>query len=162
MKRATAPALLHTTRSEPERSYWYHGYLLTFLATGEDTGGAFSIVETVGRKDQSALPPRHVHTREEEVFYILEGAATFYTDDLEIKATAGSLVTLPRGVPHWFSIDSDEVRWLNLIMPAGFEQFFKTLGEPAHSAAFPLAPEEMDIPKIIAAAREHGCEILPT
>ena len=61
-------------RQSLEQSVWYSGWLLTFLATGEDTRGQFALMEQVARKGN--LPPRHIHHREDETFYVVEGEMT--------------------------------------------------------------------------------------
>lgn len=163
MDRAThAQHVLHTTRSDLSRSIWYHGYLMTYIATGADTGGQFTIIETWGRRDSGLLPPKHIHHNEEESFYMLEGEATFYVDDEPIYATPGSLVVLPRDIPHFFTIDSEEFHWLNIITPAGFETFFSELGEPARSMNLPPKPDgAMDIPRVLEVSERHNVEIIP-
>ena len=145
-----------------DHSVWYGGYLLTFLATGEQTGGSYALVEELGRKGVSAEPPLHVHTREEESFYIIEGEMEFYVEDKVIHAPAGALVVLPRGVPHRFEIASEEIRCLNLITPAGFEGFYRDLSEPARELTLPPAPEgPPDVARLVSTAAKYGCEILP-
>lgn len=157
----TFPRTLYANRTQLDRSVWYSGYLLTFLANGEETGGQFSLVEEVGRKGMSAEPPLHMHTREEESFYILEGRVTFFVGDEVIEATPGSLIVLPRGIPHRFTLESDEVRMLNLCSPAGFEGFLKDLSEPAQALTLPPAPDgPPNIEKLLNAAAKYGVEIL--
>ncbi len=152
---------LHVGERGLERSVWYAGFLLTFLATGEETGGRFALVEETGRKGQSAEPPLHIQTREEESFYVIEGEMTFYVGDRVIAAPAGTFVVLPRGVPHRFTIESEQVRMLNLCVPAGFEGMFKELSEPARALTLPPAPEgPPDIGRIVSAAAKYGVEIL--
>ncbi len=151
----------HAVRTSEDRSVWYGGWLLTFLATGEETGGRFSLVEELGRKGLSAEPPLHVHTREEESFYVIEGEMTAYVGDKVIYAPAGTFVVLPRGVPHRYEI-SEEVRLLNLITPAGFEGFFRELSEPARELTLPPRPEgPPDVARLLSTAAKYGCEILP-
>jgi quercetin dioxygenase-like cupin family protein len=58
-------------RQSLDRSVWYNGSLMTFLATGEDTQGQFALIEAVARKGN--VPPPHIHHREEETFYVLGG-----------------------------------------------------------------------------------------
>ena len=58
-------------RQSLDHSVWYNGSLMTFLATGEDTHGQFALIEAVARKGN--VPPPHVHHREDEIFYVLEG-----------------------------------------------------------------------------------------
>lgn len=162
METTTVTYALSTSRDQLDRSVWYSGYLLTFLATGEETGGRFSLIEEVGRKGQSAEPPMHVQTREEESFYVIEGQMTFYVGDSVITAPAGTFVTLPRDVPHRFTIDSEQVRMLNLCTPVGFEGFFRDLSESAQAMTLPPAPDgPPGIERLITTAAAYGVEILP-
>lgn len=155
------PTLVAVDRSRLDRSRWYSGYLLTMLATGEETGGRFSLVEEVGRKGLSADSPTHLHTREDESFYVLEGEVTFSIGDEVVHATAGSFVFLPRGVPHRFVLASEHVRMLNLCSPAGFEGFFEALSVPAEAMTLPPPPDgPPDIVRLLAAAAAYGVEIL--
>src|SRR5262245_34691732 len=110
-------------RKSLAESRWYAGWLTTFLATSADTNGQFALLEQVGRKGN--VPPRHVHYREDEVFYVIEGEMTFCIGEQTIKATPGSMVFAPRGIPHSFTIDSDTVRLLVLLTPGGLEEFFR-------------------------------------
>ncbi|HEX8231146.1 MAG TPA: cupin domain-containing protein [Chloroflexia bacterium] len=91
----------------------------------EHTGGGFAMVE-------ATMPPRtqgpalHVHTREDETFYILEGALRVRVGEQTLTAQAGSTVFMPRGVPHTFCNPFEEpVRALGVITPGGFERFFE-------------------------------------
>ena len=58
------------------------------MSTGEDTGDQFALMEQVARKGN--VPPRHIHHREDETFYVLEGEMTFAVGDETIKATPGT------------------------------------------------------------------------
>lgn len=161
-QRTMITGITQSARDEFERSVWYSGYLLTFLATSDDTGGAFSLVEEFGKKGQSVEPPMHVHSREEEAFYVIEGRMTFYVADAVIDASEGSFVSLPKNVPHRFELASDTVRCLNLCVPAGFEGFFRDLSEPAQSLELPPRSDEpLNIPQLIETAARYGVEILP-
>lgn len=152
---------LHLADTSLDRSVWYGGFLLTFLATSEDTGGAFSLTYTEAQKGVSVEPPLHVHTREEESFYVMEGAITAYVGDEVIRVEAGNLLTLPRGVPHRYTIGTEHARYLNLCTPGGFEGFLRELSEPAPSMTMPPAPEgPPDIPRLIAAAAKYGIAIV--
>src|SRR5688500_20121225 len=91
-------------RDELARSVWFTGALLTFLATGEETGGQFALVEEVFRKGVTALAPMHVHSREEGSFYVLEGEMTFYVGAAVIPAAAGARRGMPRGGPHGYAM----------------------------------------------------------
>ena len=158
---STPPALAHSgDRADLERSVWFTGALLTFLATGEETGGRFALVEEVFRKGVTSPAPMHVHSREEESFYVVEGEMTFYVGDRIIPAPAGTLVVMPRGVPHGYTMVSDDARLLNLISPAGFENMFRELGEPARELALPPAGPPPDRARVAATAAAYGVEMV--
>ena len=147
-------------RQSLERSVWYTGWLTTFLATGKETRGQIALLEQVTRKGN--VPPPHIHHKEDETFYVLEGEMTFSVGDQTIRATPGTMVFLPRDVVHSFTIDSEEVRLLVLLAPAGLEDFFKELSVPAPSMTLP-PPAEItysEIQKMMALAPKFGFEIV--
>jgi quercetin dioxygenase-like cupin family protein len=146
-------------RQSLERSVWYSGWLLTFLATGEDTRGQFALMEQVARKGN--VPPRHIHHREDETFYVVEGEMTFLVGDETIKATPGTMVFAPRDVAHSFTIDSEQVRILVMVAPAGAEGFFKECSVPAPSMTLPPAETPYsEIQKMMALAPAYGFEFV--
>jgi quercetin dioxygenase-like cupin family protein len=150
-------------RQSLEQSVWYSGWLLTFLATGRDTQGQFALMELVGRKGN--VPPPHIHHREHETFYLLEGEVTFSIGDRTIQATPGTMAFVPRDVVHSFTIESEQVRMLVLNTPAGLEEYFKECSVPAPSMTLP-PPSEVpysEIQKMMAIAPKYGLEwVLPT
>jgi quercetin dioxygenase-like cupin family protein len=157
---ANPPVAFGRGRQSLERSVWYAGWLLTLLATGEDTRGQFALMEQTARKGN--VPPRHIHHREDETFYVIEGEMTFSIGDRTIKATPGTMVFAPRDVAHSFTIDSEQVRILVQVTPAGAEGFFKACSVPAPSMTLP-PPAEIpygEIQKMMALAPEYGFEFL--
>jgi quercetin dioxygenase-like cupin family protein len=147
-------------RQSLNRSVWYSGSLFTFLATGEETQGQFALMEVVARKGNA--PPPHLHHREDETFYVLEGEMTFSVGGRTIKATPGTMVFLPRGVVHSFAIESDQMRVLVLLAPAGLEEWFKEFSVPAPALTLPPATEVpfSEIQKMLAAAPRYGLEFV--
>jgi quercetin dioxygenase-like cupin family protein len=147
-------------RQSLDRSIWYNGSLMTFLATGEDTEGQFALIEAVNRKGNG--PPRHIHHREDETFYVVEGEVTVSVGDRTITATPGTMVFLPRGIPHTFAIESDQARMLVLVTPAGLEGWFMEFGVPAPAIASPPPAElsHSQIQEMLAAAARFGLEFL--
>ena len=143
-----------------DRSVWYSGQLMTFLATAEDTQGKFALIEAVARRGND--PPPHIHNREEEAFYVLEGEMTFSVGGQTIKATPGTMVCLPREVAHSFVIDSEQVRMLILLTPAGFEGWFKEFGVPAPAMTLPPQVEVhySDIQRMLEAGPRYGIEFV--
>jgi hypothetical protein len=63
----------------------------------------------------------------------MEGEMRFMVGDRILDAPAGSVVFAPRGVPHTFKIKSSQARAITLCTPAGFEEWFRELGQPATS-----------------------------
>jgi quercetin dioxygenase-like cupin family protein len=72
--------------------------------------------------------PVHVHDREDETVFLLEGSAMFWAGDQRWQATSGDTVFLPRGVPHTYAITSDAAEIITVCNPAGMEEFFREIG----------------------------------
>jgi quercetin dioxygenase-like cupin family protein len=145
------------TRSwSTDASAWFHGNtLVTFLATGDDTGGQFSLIESLARKGSE--PPPHVHRDEDECFYIVAGQVSIQVDGQTFDGRPGSWVVIPRGTVHSFALESDEVTMLVLFTPAGFERFFQEMSEPATSVTTPPTPvSPLDIPRLLAVSAKYG------
>jgi quercetin dioxygenase-like cupin family protein len=123
------------------------GHTFMFKAGAADSAGAFSVIEIVQRR--GGEPPLHVHRREDEAFYLLEGKMTFHVGDERLPAAAGSFVFLPRDVPHSFTVDGDgEARVLQLCSPPGLEEFFREWGArplDVEAMAQALAPYSVEI-----------------
>ena len=131
-----------------------------FLVTGEQTGGAFFMAE-VSVPTGGGNPP-HIHHREEETFYLQQGTLTVQVAGKTATASAGDLVSLPRGVAHSFKNNGNETaRFLLLATPAGLERFFE---EAFYSVAeFPDTPPMTDafLARVMAAASKCGMKFLP-
>ena len=160
MSVASTPALDPIALQSGEgEAIWAFGHLATIKASGETTAGRVAVIEHLG--PQGAGSPLHVHHREDEWFYIIEGALTFWVGGSVIEAPAGSFVFGPRDVPHTFLISSPEARFLVVAEPAGFESFLRAMGQPAPSLTIPPpAPPPADPAPLVAAAAEYGIEIL--
>lgn len=104
----------------------YGGMEFVIRASGDSTGGAFSIVEEIDPVDA----PLHVHEWNDELFYVLEGEHVFTVGATEFDARPGDLVFGPRGVPHaQRRVVPRSGRILTMFSPAGFEGFFRDLTE---------------------------------
>jgi quercetin dioxygenase-like cupin family protein len=140
------------------RDIWYLGTLLHLRATGADTGGAYGLVEEHLRRNLA--PPRHTHTREDEAFIVLDGELTFWLGEQRFTAVAGQSAFLPRGVEHTFRVDSVTAHVLNIVSPAGFEQFFVDFGEPAQADELPPAPDgPPDVARMAALLASYGVRL---
>ena len=116
---------------------WHLGSLTTNLAEKRDTNGAFCLVE--GTLIPGNEPPPHVHSREDELFYILEGEFDVYVGEEAFKVETGECIFLPKFKPHAFVIRSPRLRVLALFTPAGLEEAFRSMDSPAQSLELPTA-----------------------
>ena len=135
------------------------GDVYRFLATGEDTNGKYAIWEAL--VPPGGGPPPHVHSREEEGFYILEGEITFTVNGERLVARAGAFANMPVGTPHSFKNESSQpAKMLISVAPAGLEQMFFEVGVPlAEGATTALPPTKEEIERLLAAAPKYGVEI---
>jgi quercetin dioxygenase-like cupin family protein len=135
------------------------GDVYRFLATGEDTNGKYALFEAM--VSPGGGPPPHVHSREEEGFYVLEGEITFTVNSERIVATAGMFANMPVGTPHSFKNESDKpARMLISLAPAGLEQMFFEVGVPLpEGSKIAPPPTKGEIEKLLAVAPRYGIEI---
>ena len=135
------------------------GDVYRFLATGEDTNGKYALWEAI--VPPGGGPPPHVHSREEEGFYVLEGKITFFIGDQRLIASAGMFANMPVGTPHSFKNESGKpAKMLISVAPAGLEQMFFEVGVPlAEGATTALPPTKEEIEKLLAIAPRYGVEI---
>jgi len=140
------------------RAIWFLRNRMNVKATAATTGGAFGLVESVIAPGFS--PPLHVHHKEDEAFYVLEGEVTMQCGDRRFRATAGAFVFLPRDVPHTFVVEGDRpARMLTLLTPGGGEGVFIDGGrEPDGEGLPPALPPDIEQLKRVSAA--YGAEIV--
>ena len=118
-----------------EMSTWYKGILISNLVTEQDTGGAFELV--VSKITKGTEPPPHVHEREDEMFYILDGTIDVFVGNECLRAVVGECVFLPRRHAHAFKIQSAEIHMLVFMTPGGFMNATATMAIPAQCLDIP-------------------------
>jgi quercetin dioxygenase-like cupin family protein len=153
---AAAPIALQSGEGE---ALWFLGALLTLKASGETTAGRVTIAEVLAPRGNGS--PLHVHRREDEWFYVMEGEVTFAIGGEAVVAGAGAFVFGPRDVPHTFMVSSEEARFLLGTEPGAFSGFVRAVAEPAGGPVIPppaAAPPDMDL--LAATAAEYGIELL--
>jgi mannose-6-phosphate isomerase-like protein (cupin superfamily) len=129
------------------------GLDVVFKLFGADTAGRFAVVE------HHLAPgilgaPSHVHHREDETSYVLEGEIVEQVGDEIIRAPVGTSVFKPKGIPHTFwNQGSVPARILEIISPGGFEKYFEELAE----LATPPAPP--DISRLMALAQRYDLDV---
>jgi mannose-6-phosphate isomerase-like protein (cupin superfamily) len=108
-----------------------------YLLRGDRSEGRFALIEqTIPPRKLAA--PMHVHEREDEYSFVLAGRMGAQIGEEVVEAGPGELVLKPRGIPHTFwNAGDEEVRVLEIISPAGFEQYFADLAPELAGPAEP-------------------------
>lgn len=142
------------------RSLRVLGELVTCKTTSERTGGAYSLFEVASQP--GAGPPPHIQHREEEAFWVLQGRYEFLIEGRALKASARSLIYIPRGTLHSHKNVGESLgRMLVSQTPGGlYECFFEEVGAPVKSGIEPLAFEDqLALQRIVAIAAQYGIEV---
>src|SRR5262249_45457697 len=159
---ATTPAAYKRTPGLGHAT-WYKGILVRQMAGTSDNDGAFDVV--VSKMRRGTEPPPHVHSREHEVFYILSGAITVYVDRKVFQVSAGEFMFLPRGVPHAFLLESNEVHQFTLVAPGGFIDAVNEMSAPAERLDVPTHADTItyanaDLTRTIEMFEQYGVRFL--
>lgn len=157
-KTAPTKTLAATVRDsgQGERRWFCGGGRHTWLATAEETGGAFLLFEFVG--EQGKVTPVHLHPSSDETFYVLDGEILLDLAGERRPLSSGGVVVIPRGLPHAFMVTSPEARLLTLQTPGTDEAFYRLASEPAPDGSPPIP---VDFGRVRAAAAQTGAiEIL--
>lgn len=150
------PYELHNSQAP---AFWQVDILWILLASSEQTGGSYTLLEQIC--PQGSGPGPHYHDQD-EAFYILDGEITFVEDGEIIEGVAGSFIFVPRGVVHSFRVKSETARILNSYTPGGFERVIIELGEPALERVLPPLgrPMQGDREKAMRVIAEAGMHVV--
>lgn len=110
------------------------GALTIVKATGEETGGAYGLVEQ--RSNAGTSTPLHVHHAEDELWVVVDGQLSIHVDGDVVEVGPGDVAFGPRGKPHAFRVDEDGSRYY-IVRNAGGESFFDVVGDPAPDLVLP-------------------------
>lgn len=156
MNMTHSPTLKQTTEGQ---TIGVVGDVYRFLATGEETDGRYAMWEALVLPGGG--PPPHIHSRELEAFYILEGEITFQINDQQVVATAGMFANIPIGCLHSFRNNTDKpAKMIISVAPAGLEKMFVEVGQPLEAGATTApAPTKADLEKLLIIAPNYGVEI---
>jgi mannose-6-phosphate isomerase-like protein (cupin superfamily) len=136
----------------------FFGALITPKATAATTGGVIDFAEQI--VPAGFATPLHVHHREDECFYILDGVMAFRLGADTIVAQPGTFVRLPRDVPHAFKVKSaTPARTIGLGLPSGLVSFYADAGAPASPGATAML-RPVDVPKLVQVGASYGIEVL--
>lgn len=145
-----------------ENSLFYMGSLMSVLAPTKRTGGAFSLSEY--RSQPGHEPPPHIHIGQDELLYLLEGEIEAYTPTLTAAMVrAGEALFLPRDQAHAWYVTSPTLRMLIMTNPAGMDDYFAAMAEPATSMELPPrgTTYAMDDPgRAIEIGKRYGLRML--
>jgi quercetin dioxygenase-like cupin family protein len=144
------------------RSLWVFGELVTYKTTGRQTGGAYSLFEVASQPGTG--PPPHVQHREEEAFWVLEGEYEFLIEGRTLTASAGALVSVPKGTLHTHkNLGGDASRMLVTHTPGGLsEKFFEEMGLFLTApSSVPPAPTPEELQRMLELGRKYGIEYPP-
>jgi mannose-6-phosphate isomerase-like protein (cupin superfamily) len=134
---------------------WFLGGLLTWKASGAETAGQYELAEQLGA--QGYMAPPHIHARESEGFFVLEGDVDVEIGEQSQIVTAGSFAFVPPGVRHAFRVVSPRARILTIVAPAGIRSFFEQAGVPATSFTLPPEPDgPPDLQRLGVLAARYG------
>jgi len=143
---------LRVLHADEGRRFEVFGSTILVKATAEDTRGAFCLaLETT--PPHGGLP-LHVHHREDEAMYILEGEFEIQSGDQVLAAGAGTFVFLPRDVPNRYrNVGDTPGRFLQITSPAGFEELVRRT-----SLVMSGGPPDMN--EVMRLGQEHGVEFI--
>jgi mannose-6-phosphate isomerase-like protein (cupin superfamily) len=144
-------------------SRWYKGILTSQMAGTADNHGAFDLL--ICKTRRGTEPPPHVHSREDEFFYVLSGAMTVYVGGTVLKLTAGECMFLPRQKPHAFLITSDVLEVIVFMTPGGFLDAVNRMNAPAGRMDLPTDPDlatyaAMDLTDTMKLFDQYGVRFL--
>jgi len=150
-----SPALTNST--------WYKGMLHSQMAGKADNNGEFDFV--ISRIRRGTEPPPHVHSREDEFFYVFSGEMSVYVDGEVFTVTAGECMFLPRRKPHAWVITSEAIHIITLITPGGFNEALIKMSAPAERMEVPTDADTVtyanaDLTETIKVHEEYGVRLL--
>jgi mannose-6-phosphate isomerase-like protein (cupin superfamily) len=135
------------------------GATMLVSATGSQTGNSASVVEFTFPAGVGF--PMHIHHREDELLYILEGTLIVVQGNVRSEVQPGSLIYGPRLTPHGFrASDAGPVRFVETFLPSGLEQYFLAVSVPLtdQAAAGAVAPPSTEV--LLKEAGKYGIEIV--
>jgi quercetin dioxygenase-like cupin family protein len=147
-----------------EARWWFGGLALIKLSSRQ-TEGRFSLIEVLWPPKLEV--PLHVHSREDELFHVLEGKISYQIGESRFEASPGHTLFAPKNVPHGFTeISPEPARYLIVYSPAGFEEFIRESSQPAQALTFPPDPhapiDAANLERIaILMTTKYGCQFVP-
>jgi quercetin dioxygenase-like cupin family protein len=146
------------SRAQAEQdAIWWQGSLFRIKGRRENTRGAIGLTEA--HFYAGFATPVHVHHREDEAWYVLEGELRIRLGSEELTASEGDFIFGPREIPHGFKALEYGARALLLTVPAGLEHMFLEGGLAVGDPAQP-PPKVFDIERVRVLAQKYGLDII--
>ena len=161
MSARSSPSKAFKRTKSLQTSAWYMANLTTYLVEKKDGNGDFALIEAI--MEPGNEPPPHVHSREDELYYILEGEVDVYVGEEAFKVQTGECVFFPKLKAHAFVIRSSRIRLLLIITPGGLEEAFRSMASPAESLDPPVGMptySTTDLKKTAQRFTEYGVRFL--
>ena len=118
------------------QAFWFLNTLTINKVGSDNSQGRLSIVDH--RVPPGFAPPPHIHRASDEAFLVLDGEFEGFCGDQKWRAGPGSLVFLPRAIPHGFTVsEAGPGRIVVVVSPGGFDQFVAAAGRPADACGYP-------------------------
>lgn len=153
------PAVIHVPAGGGH-GWWVYGDKDTILVDSRDTNGALTFMETV--VPPHAGPPLHIHHKESEAFYVLDGDIKVVDNGRDFLVSTGAFVYMPQGSVHRFENVRDEPSTILLFfLPGGFEGYLTEMGDPVVEGQDP-PPATVDVPEAARIGAKYGMEIVET
>jgi mannose-6-phosphate isomerase-like protein (cupin superfamily) len=135
------------------------GIIMRCLLSGEQTAGQFCLFEN--KSNGNTRTPIHVHAKDDETVYIIEGELTAVIDGQPRRLTAGESMFLPRGIPHQLmNTTGNPARYILIGTPAIFDRFLEESGQERQSNEIVGPPTSDEIGRLLHAAPRFGITML--
>lgn len=154
----TEPALRAVVRRPEEAERIGQGAeTLTYLLTGEDTGGAFAMIERTVAPNFVSPPQFHAHKADDWMLYVLEGKLCLAFEDRVAELSAGSVGYVPRGTYfRWWNPLPEPARGLFVYTPATFANFFREAIALTNRKAERIHDYDRTLPDILSVQDRYG------
>jgi mannose-6-phosphate isomerase-like protein (cupin superfamily) len=147
-----------SARLERVQPLWFIDNLVHVHVDGATSDGKLALIEEHAARGD--MPPLHVHHRDDETFYVIDGELSLFVAGEQRTLGPGQAALAPRGVPHSYRVESERARWLVITTPAGFDSFIREVAEPAAADELPPRGRPLDPDLLAQAAAKVGIEIL--
>lgn len=152
----TIPDIAAAVKYQPKpKRYYFDVALGSILLWGEDTGGAYCLLDL--RVAPGKGVPRHTHTREDEAYFVLSGELEAIVGEETFTLRAGEALIAPRNIPHQLRNSGTVANhYLIVFSPAGFEEFLKATSVPApENAVAPTEPPALAVQNVFELANDY-------